>query len=78
MSKLRPEAKTEEVRGGKVLAYIGEHGKSKIIVVCPFCKEQVTCFVWSLAGKGKRCTCRALLTSSIRNGNSVSVSKEVE
>ena len=31
------------------------HGKSTVDVLCPFCKEKTTAFVWSLSGGGKRC-----------------------
>jgi len=42
-----------------------ENGRSTCYVDCPFCKATVTCYVWSLAGCGKKCpTCNALLTTS--------------
>lgn len=37
------------------------HGRSTMMVKCPFCEEEVKVFIWSFAGSGKRCSCRALL-----------------
>jgi hypothetical protein len=39
-----------------------EHGKSTIIIRCPFCNNEVVAYVWSYAGSGKKCNCGALLT----------------
>lgn len=37
-----------------------EMGRSRILILCPFCKTNVWAFVWSLAGKGKICPgCKA-------------------
>lgn len=38
-----------------------EHGRSTMIVKCPFCKEEFEVYIWSFAGSGKRCSCGALL-----------------
>ena len=38
-----------------------EHGRSTMMVKCPFCEEEVEVFIWSFAGSGKRCSCGALL-----------------
>lgn len=38
-------------------------GRIKIVGTCPFCGATVHGFLWSVCGSGKRCTCRALLTS---------------
>ena len=37
------------------------HGRSTMMVKCPFCEEEIEVFVWSFAGSGKRCSCGALL-----------------
>ena len=42
---------------------ISENGRSRGWITCPFCAEKVLCYLWSLAGSGKRCGCGALLTS---------------
>ena len=41
-------------------------GRSFCFITCPFCKETVKAYVWSLSAFGKRCTnptCLALHTS---------------
>lgn len=38
-------------------------GRSTVIITCPFCKDSVTAFIWSLCGGGKRCDCGALFGS---------------
>lgn len=38
-----------------------EHGRSTMMVKCQFCEEEFEVFIWSFAGSGKRCSCRALL-----------------
>ena len=37
------------------------HGKSTMMVKCPFCEEKYEVYIWSFAGSGKRCSCGALL-----------------
>lgn len=37
------------------------HGRSTMMVKCPFCEEELEVYIWSLAGSGKRCSCGALL-----------------
>lgn len=32
-----------------------EHGRSTVVIECPFCQTKVTAYVWSLAGSGKKC-----------------------
>lgn len=46
-------------------AYEGkkEHGKSTMIIVCPYCESHVTAYKWSLCAGGKRCGCGALFGS---------------
>lgn len=39
-----------------------ENGRSTCSIDCPFCKSTVICYVWSLAGGGKKCPgCYAIL-----------------
>ncbi len=38
-----------------------EMGRSSITIPCPFCNTCLTVYLWSLHGKGKRCSCGALL-----------------
>jgi hypothetical protein len=35
-------------------------GKGTVDVECPFCGEVTRCYVWSLAGSGKKCICGAI------------------
>lgn len=37
------------------------HGRSTMMVQCPFCKEEFEVYIWSFYGSGKRCSCGALL-----------------
>lgn len=39
------------------------HGRSTMMVKCPFCEEELEVYIWSFAGSGKRCSCGALLTN---------------
>ena len=41
--------------------YSGEHGRSIEDFRCPFCREEITVYIWSFAGGGKRCDCGAWL-----------------
>lgn len=42
-----------------------ERPSSRIVYIeCPFCKDEVKCYVWSISGGGKRCGCGALLSST--------------
>ena len=41
-----------------------EHGRSTIILECPFCNEKVEAYIWSLRGCGKKCICGAKFLSS--------------
>lgn len=40
-------------------------GQIPVIVTCPFCGEQVSTWLWSLYGSGKKCPCGALLTAGL-------------
>jgi hypothetical protein len=35
-------------------------GRKWVLIECPCCGREVLCYVWSLAGSGKRCKCGAL------------------
>jgi hypothetical protein len=48
-----------EQRDHEAYNYWSEHGKSTVIIKCPFCQEEVLAYVWSLAGSGKKCKCGA-------------------
>lgn len=37
------------------------HGKSTMMVKCPFCERKIEVYIWSFAGSGRRCSCGALL-----------------
>lgn len=37
------------------------HGKSTMMVKCPFCESKIEVYIWSFAGSGRRCSCGALL-----------------
>ncbi len=41
---------------------IREMGRTRWIFDCPACGVEVVGFLWSLAGRGKRCVCGALHT----------------
>ncbi|MDD3236828.1 MAG: hypothetical protein PHV37_01865 [Candidatus Gastranaerophilales bacterium] len=44
-----------------IVAYEGnsEHGRSTIILNCPFCNNKVEAYKWSISGCGKKCSCGA-------------------
>ncbi len=43
--------------------YINQFGKARFTLECPFCKTNVTAYVWSLSGGGKKCPkCGAIHT----------------
>jgi len=35
---------------------IDEMGKSRVLIECPFCKEEFWAYIWSISGGGKKCT----------------------
>lgn len=37
------------------------HGKSTMMVRCPFCESEIEVYIWSFAGSERRCSCGALL-----------------
>ena len=45
-----------EVRESAAHSYRSRHGRSSIIIVCPWCGGEELAYVWSLAGSGKRCS----------------------
>ena len=34
-------------------------GRTVVYITCPFCKDEVRAYLWSLSGGGKVCTCGA-------------------
>jgi rubrerythrin len=44
-----------EIREYSVKLLVSEFGKTRILIVCPFCGEEVWAYKWSLAGSGKKC-----------------------
>ena len=59
-SRTQARHRSEESRAW--LASAGSHanGRSTIWITCPFCGTETECFIWSLAGGGKRCECGAI------------------
>lgn len=56
-----PGANNIEARqSGGYLRKITQMGKTRVVLRCPFCKGEVTAYVWSLSGGGKRCGCGAM------------------
>ena len=46
----------------EIINSFSKHGKSSLEVICPYCKERNTIYVWSYAGCGKRCEkCKKML-----------------
>lgn len=43
------------MRDYRVLSQRSEHGKSRILIECPFCQTQSWAYLWSLCGGGKKC-----------------------
>jgi len=42
---------------------VSEHGKTRILIECPFCHTRFWGYVWSIKGSGKKCVaCGALHT----------------
>jgi len=38
-----------------------EVGRVYVVVVCPFCGNNIGAFLWSLCGSGKKCDCGAVV-----------------
>jgi hypothetical protein len=51
---------TAESRDYERSATYSAVGRSYCYITCPFCRERVKVYIWSLAGGGKRCPCGAL------------------
>ena len=32
------------------------HGKSTMMIKCPFCEREIEVYIWSFAGSGKKCS----------------------
>lgn len=68
MSKLNIEQTEETIINGKIFRSIEKiydgnhaHGKTTVIIKCPFCGAEVEAYTWSLHGSGKKCYCGAIL-----------------
>lgn len=48
-----------EVREHRSVPGPSTMGRSIVWITCPFCGTEVTAYLWSLAGSGKRCPCGA-------------------
>lgn len=58
----RPKKVYPEPRRATVLEVeVAANGRTSARVECPFCENQMVVPVWSLAGTGKRCSCKAVL-----------------
>ena len=53
-----------EQRQYKIHTEYSEHGRSRIVFACPWCQQDVTAYVWSVTGGGKRCDCGAIFGGS--------------
>lgn len=70
MPKKKPGPSFREVSAGKnivtqkfeVLDRVREMGRTRVTIECPFCVREVTAYVWSINGGGKRCNCGALFS----------------
>jgi hypothetical protein len=61
---------SQEAQDYEVKELVTEVGKTRWRIVCPYCNTEVWAFIWSLAGKGKRCPgCGALHTWRSRHGD---------
>ena len=41
--------------------YVSRIGRSSIDITCPFCGTETKAYIWSMAGKGKKCDgCEAI------------------
>lgn len=48
------------LRDSFMMGHYSEFGRSTTKVKCPFCSVVTTCYLWSLYGSGKRCSCGAV------------------
>jgi hypothetical protein len=58
MSKTRMVGK-REYRTHTVYQASSEHGRSTVLIECPFCRVETEAYIWSLNGSGKNCVCGA-------------------
>lgn len=59
----KPKPEAREINLARNAA--GGHGHRNVELNCPFCGAWVRCYLWSLAGSGKKCPCGAKLTSRL-------------
>ena len=77
LKKIDPQ--TAERKPCYVQDYTHEHGRSRVIVECPFCGRANIAYIWSLAGSGKRCgndDCRAHLCYGVAIRDMVPVEQQ--
>lgn len=76
MPKIKLSLEESERLPYTLYGYLGEHGRSRALVCCPFCFHKFEIFVWSLAGSGKRCpNCRAFFGLNYAYRDQVEVKK---
>jgi len=52
-----------EERPYTVIMVISEMGRTRHLIRCPYCGEEVWAYIWSMAGHGKKCPkCKAIHT----------------
>lgn len=54
----------ETIESGGYVRKFEEHGRTRVVLECPFCSAKITAYVWSLGAGGKRCGCGALAGSN--------------
>ena len=58
--KTRPPMPDNDHRIHRTSSGTRQNGRSTQWVLCPYCGTWTECYIWSLAGRGKRCACGAL------------------
>lgn len=67
-----------EQREWTQLWHRSEMGKTRIGIRCPFCSAEVTAYVWSISGGGKRCSCGAMFSAFGKARKLIKEKKPVE
>ena len=60
---MKRDCRGNELREHKKYYGISRFGTSTCEIICPFCKETIIAYIWSLAGCGKRCYCGVIHSS---------------